>query len=253
MADEPQKVIVQASRVDDSMLPPIFSLAYRLYVIQQSGDLKNVADASNNANDLAYQATVKNDEQDVTLANHESRITTSEQKIAAIEGRVTAVEGRVTSVEGRTSALESDVAGVKTRLTTVENSVSDLQTNKASKTEALLKADNLSGLANVTTARTNLGLGDAAVKNTGTAAGTLAAGNDARFGTVDGKSGGTISSAVTIQGQLTVQARVNATGISCRAGSSGSMSGNVFNINWTSDGRAELYIDNARIGYLTVS
>jgi hypothetical protein len=43
-----------------------------------------------------------------------------------------------------------------------------------------------------------LGLGDAAFKNTGTTSGTLAAGNDGRLSTVDAKSGGTISSGVTI-------------------------------------------------------
>lgn len=239
MADEPQKVIVQASRVDDSMLPSVFSLAYRLYVIQQSGDLKNVADASNNANDLAYQATVKNEEQDQTLASHEQRITTSEQKIASIEGRLTSVETTV-------SSLSSDVVNVKARLTTAEASITDLQNNKASKTESLLKSGNLSGLANVSTARSNLGLGDAAVKNTGTSSGTVAAGDDSRFGTVNGKSGGTITSDVTVSGKVT------STGTVCRRGLSGTPSGNVFNLYWTG-GAAELWIDGSRIGTINTT
>ncbi|ELM8132919.1 tail fiber domain-containing protein [Escherichia coli] len=56
------------------------------------------------------------------------------------------------------------------------------------------------GATNAADARTYLGLGDSATRNVGTAAGTVAAGDDSRLGSVNGKTGGTISSAVTING-----------------------------------------------------
>lgn len=72
--------------------------------------------------------------------------------------------------------------------------ISDLATAVAG--TALLKASNLSDLANTTTARTNLGLGGAAVLGVGTAPGTVAAGNDSRI------LGSLQSSLVTAKGDL---------------------------------------------------
>jgi hypothetical protein len=44
----------------------------------------------------------------------------------------------------------------------------------------------------------NVGLGDSATKDIGTAAGTVAAGDDSRLGTVNGKTGGAISTPVNV-------------------------------------------------------
>ncbi|MCI0268237.1 UNVERIFIED_ASMBLY: phage tail protein, partial [Cronobacter sakazakii] len=90
MADAPQKVIVKSSRIDASILPPNFPLPYKLYVIQQTTDLKDIADASNGANELAYEATVKNSEQDATLDDHENRIAGLRSEVDDHESRITA-------------------------------------------------------------------------------------------------------------------------------------------------------------------
>lgn len=61
---------------------------------------------------------------------------------------------------------------------------------------ALAVASNLADLANTTTARTNLGLGTAAVRNIGTITGTVAAGDDSRI------TGAIQTSTVTAKGDL---------------------------------------------------
>lgn len=126
MADEPQKVIVQSSRLDDHILPSNFSLAYRLYVIQQGTDLKGIADASNSANDLAYQATVKNQQQDVTLSDHSARITLAEGQLVNHEGRITNAEGAIIALGGRVGVAESDIDFILSDY--VSKSATDTQT-----------------------------------------------------------------------------------------------------------------------------
>ncbi|WP_432372243.1 tail fiber domain-containing protein [Pantoea allii] len=71
--------------------------------------------------------------------------------------------------------------------------ISSQYNNKANKDEVLLKNDNLGSVADKALSRKNLGLGDSSVRNIGTASGTTAAGDDLRFSTINGKSGGTLS------------------------------------------------------------
>ncbi|MCU2347685.1 tail fiber domain-containing protein [Enterobacter roggenkampii] len=51
-------------------------------------------------------------------------------------------------------------------------------------------------------ARTNLGLGNSATRNVGTTSGTVAAGDDSRFVTVNGKTGGDISTQISVSGNV---------------------------------------------------
>lgn len=67
-------------------------------------------------------------------------------------------------------------------------------------TTALSVAQGGTGSTTASGARTNLGLGDSATRNVGTAAGTVAAGDDSRFDSINGKTGGVISGQVKAGG-----------------------------------------------------
>ncbi len=109
-------VIVQATRLDTSILPRnIFSQSYLLYVIAQGADVGNVANKANEAGQGAYDAQVRNDEQDVILVDHEERIRQlridvddHEIRITANTNAIASLDVRLTTAEGNISALQND-------------------------------------------------------------------------------------------------------------------------------------------------
>ncbi|HHE4602435.1 TPA: phage tail protein, partial [Escherichia coli] len=111
-----EPVIIQATRLDTSILPRnIFSQSYLLYVIAQGTDVGNVANKANEAGQGAYDAQVRNDEQDVILADHEERIRQlridvddHEIRITANTNAIASLDVRLTTAEGNISALQDD-------------------------------------------------------------------------------------------------------------------------------------------------
>ncbi|WP_080178816.1 phage tail protein [Salmonella enterica] len=109
-------VIIQATRLDASILPRnVFSRSYLLYVIAQGADVGAIAGKANEAGQGAYDAQVKNDEQDVELADHEAKIQQlridvddHEIRIAANTNAIAALDVRLTTAEGNISALQVD-------------------------------------------------------------------------------------------------------------------------------------------------
>ncbi|MCV8624720.1 tail needle knob protein [Escherichia coli] len=100
-------VIIQATRLDTSVLPRnIFSQSYLLYVIAQGTDVGNVANKANEAGQGAYDAQVRNDEQDVILADHEQRISAAEATLVNHEERISQAESTLQDHETRIDALE---------------------------------------------------------------------------------------------------------------------------------------------------
>lgn len=167
-------VIIQASRIDATLLPRnIFSQPYTLYVIQQGTDLGNVAGKANEAGQGAWDAQVKNDEQDLVLANHESRITAAEATLVNHEQRITAAEATLVNHEARITANEAelvdhearitaneaeladhesritqnttDISALDTRLDTAESDISTLETNSVSKAVSTSQSVQASG------------------------------------------------------------------------------------------------------------
>lgn len=177
MADEPVKVNVQSRRVDSSILPNTFSQPYRLYIIQQNTDMLSIANAANNAGELAYEATVKNEQQDVVLADHESRISALRVEVDDHEIRITgntsaisALSVRVTTAEGNITTLQADLTALTTRVTTAEGNITTLQGDYVSK--SAVASQSLASPLNVTTSYSVGGTKVVGARNTGWTAST---------------------------------------------------------------------------------
>ncbi|MFH2237324.1 tail needle knob protein [Citrobacter freundii] len=132
-------VIIQATRLDASILPRnVFSQSYLLYVIAQGTDVGAIAGKANEAGQGAYDAQVKNDEQDVTLANHEGRITANTLAIQLLDVRLTTAEGKIDVLRNDVDYLldkvidiETELADHETRITANEAELANHETRIA--------------------------------------------------------------------------------------------------------------------------
>lgn len=118
MADQNlnEPVIVRAVSLNASSIPVGWSPAYKQYILSQAIDLTNVAGKANEAGQGAYDAQVKNDEQDVTLADHEGRITANTQAIQLLDVRLTTAEGKIDVLRNDVDYLIGEVADIETTL-----------------------------------------------------------------------------------------------------------------------------------------
>ncbi|WP_460208752.1 tail needle knob protein [Escherichia coli] len=122
-------VIVQATRLDTSILPRnIFSQSYLLYVIAQGTDVGNVASKANEAGQGAYDAQVRNDEQDVILVDHEIRLASAEAKIQDHETRITNAEAAIVGLDSRLTTAENDIDYLTDEVVAIQNTLSDHET-----------------------------------------------------------------------------------------------------------------------------
>lgn len=122
-------VIIQATRLDTSVLPRnIFSQSYLLYVIAQGTDVGNVANKANEAGQGAYDAQVRNDEQDVILVDHEIRLASAEAKIQDHETRITNAESAIVGIDSRLTTAENDIDYLTDEVIAIQNTLSDHET-----------------------------------------------------------------------------------------------------------------------------
>lgn len=119
-------VTIAATRIDATLLPTGFTTPYKLYVIQSGTDLGSVAGKANEAGSGAYEAQVKNEEQDVVLANHETRISANALAISQLTVRVVSAEAAIV-------VIQNNVATLTTMVTTVEGIVTTIQGDYLSK------------------------------------------------------------------------------------------------------------------------
>lgn len=101
MADDNLKdpVKVRAISINASTLPIGLTPAYQSYILSQALDFTSVAGKANEAGKGAYDAQVKNDQQDLTLASHDTRITQNTNGIAALTIRVVNAETSITAIQ----------------------------------------------------------------------------------------------------------------------------------------------------------
>ncbi|EKK3230525.1 tail needle knob protein [Escherichia coli] len=124
-----EPVIIQATRLDTSVLPRnIFSQSYLLYVIAQGTDVGNVANKANEAGQGAYDAQVRNDEQDVILVDHEIRLASAEAKIQDHETRITNAEAAIVGLDSRLTTAENDIDYLTNEVVAIQTTLSDHET-----------------------------------------------------------------------------------------------------------------------------
>lgn len=143
MADDNLNVPVeiQATRIDATLVPQSFTPVYRDYVVNQGTDLGKVAGKANEAGEGAWDAQVKNDEQDLVLADHETRIEAAEATLVNHEQRITAAEATLVNHEERITAAEAELVDHETRITAAEAELAEHETRITQNTTDIAALD----------------------------------------------------------------------------------------------------------------
>lgn len=133
---------IKSAYIVPEILPSNFSETYRRIVLDGAGDMAKVAGRANEAGNEAYQAQLRNDEQDIILDDHELRLKSAEEtleqhtaQLANHETRITAAEEKIVEHEIRLNNAELRLDDHETRLTTAESDI-DYLAEKVSEIDA---------------------------------------------------------------------------------------------------------------------
>lgn len=165
-----QPVIVRAVSLNASSLPTGYSPAYSQYILSQAIDFTNVAGKANEAGQGAYDAQIKNDEQDVTLADHDARITANTGAINLLEVRLTTAEGKIVVLRSDVDYLLGEVISIQAELVTVGTDIDNLQADYVSKSTTTPQS--LASTLNVATSYSVSGTKVVGARQAGWTAGT---------------------------------------------------------------------------------
>lgn len=124
-----QPVILRAINLSASSIPVGWSPAYTQYILSQAADFTSIADKANSAGQGAYDAQVKNEQQDMQLLDHEIRLGNAEAELQDHETRITSAEAAILSLDNRVTAAENDIAHLTDEVIELQTDVSDLQTD----------------------------------------------------------------------------------------------------------------------------
>ncbi len=92
MSEKKEEIQLTATHLDALMLPPGFSRAYQMYLINQRNDMGTLQDKSNTAGRDANQALAENIEQDKKINSLESQVASLTEKCAATAEKLNSLE-----------------------------------------------------------------------------------------------------------------------------------------------------------------
>ncbi|NBN03307.1 phage tail protein [Proteus sp. G2665] len=142
--DLSKPIEIQSAYIVPNILPTNFSETYRRIVLSGADDMAKVAGRANEAGAEAFDAQVRNNEQDIVLEDHEERLGDAEQtiiehglKLANHEERIAKTEEDLSKLEVRVLNVEQDVDGLKIKIQDLDGQISEIKVDyvSLSKTE----------------------------------------------------------------------------------------------------------------------